>query len=313
MCKSAQIFFHIWLPDAMEGPTPVSALIHAATMVTAGVFLIIKCSILFEYTPRMLAVLVVVGALTSLLGATASLFQHDVKKVIAYSTCSQLGYMVVACGISRYDIAFFHLVNHAFFKAVLFLGAGVIIHSLAGEQDMRRMGGLKNKLLAVYALMLIASFALAGVPYLSGFYSKDLILGFSYSLGERVGFFGYLMCILAAIFTSLYSAKLLHLVFYVSPKGIRKTYSDLHSPGGFALLPIFILGIASIFSGFYLKDLMVGVGSNFFDGLIFISAQKDFVMDVEYIDSIFFKLLPFFVGISGFVYYFLKRAQIFKA
>ena len=179
--KSAQIGLHTWLPDAMEGPTPVSALIHAATMVTAGVFLLIRCSALFEYAPDILLVVTFVGAVTALFAATAGMLQNDLKKVIAYSTCSQLGYMVFACGISNYSVSMFHLMNHAFFKALLFLSAGSVIHAMADEQDMRKMGGLINLLPFTYTMILIGSLSLMGFPFLTGFYSKDAILELAYS------------------------------------------------------------------------------------------------------------------------------------
>jgi len=181
MGKSAQIGLHTWLPSAMEGPTPVSALIHAATMVTAGVFLIIKCSPIFEYTPKVLIFITFIGSITAFFSATVGLVQNDIKKVIAYSTCSQLGYMIFACGLSYYHVAFFHLVNHAFFKALLFLSAGAIIHSLTNEQDMRKYGGLINLLPFTATMLLIGSLALMGFPFLTGFYSKDLILEIAYS------------------------------------------------------------------------------------------------------------------------------------
>ena len=174
--KSAQLGLHTWLPDAMEGPTPVSALIHAATMVTAGIFLIIRCSPIFEYSENALSIVTFVGALTAFFAASIGVFQNDLKKVIAYSTCSQLGYMVFICGLSGYNIAMFHLFNHAFFKALLFLSAGSIIHAVADEQDMRKMGGLLNLLPFTYSMMLIGSLSLMGFPFLTGFYSKDLIL-----------------------------------------------------------------------------------------------------------------------------------------
>jgi NADH-ubiquinone oxidoreductase chain 5 len=179
--KSAQIGLHTWLPDAMEGPTPVSALIHAATMVTAGVFLIIRCSPLFEYAPGVLTLMVFVGSITSFFAATVGVVQNDIKKIIAYSTCSQLGYMVFACGLSGYSAGLFHLVNHAFFKALLFLSAGAVIHGLSNEQDIRRMGGLAKIMPFTYTTFLIGSLSLIGFPFLSGFYSKDLILEIAYS------------------------------------------------------------------------------------------------------------------------------------
>jgi NADH-ubiquinone oxidoreductase chain 5 len=181
MGKSAQIGLHTWLPDAMEGPTPVSALIHAATMVTAGIFLIIRCSPLFEYSPIVLNAITIIGGLTAFFAATIGLVQNDIKKIIAYSTCSQLGYMAFACGTSNYAASLFHLSNHAFFKALLFLGAGAVIHSLGNEQDIRKMGGLIQVMPFTYAMMLIGSLSLVGFPFLSGFYSKDVILELAFA------------------------------------------------------------------------------------------------------------------------------------
>jgi len=200
MGKSAQIGLHSWLPDAMEGPTPVSALIHAATMVTAGVFLISRCSFLFEFSPIALVVVTIVGSGTAFFASTTGLFQNDLKKVIAYSTCSQLGYMVFACGLSSYEVGLFHLSNHAFFKALLFLGAGSIIHAVNDEQDMRRMGGLRSLLPFSYAIMLIGSLALIGFPFLTGFYSKDTILELAYAKYNIVGHFSFFLGTLAAFF-----------------------------------------------------------------------------------------------------------------
>jgi len=189
--KSAQLGLHTWLPSAMEGPTPVSALIHAATMVTAGVFLIIRCSPLFEYAPKTLLLIIIVGVITAIFAATIGLVQNDLKKVIAFSTTSQLGYMIFVCGLSCYDISFFHLINHAFFKALLFLSAGSVIHAMSGEQDMRKLGGLIKLLPVTYIMMLVGSLALAGFPYLSGFYSKDLILEIAYSKYMAPSYFAY--------------------------------------------------------------------------------------------------------------------------
>lgn len=299
-CKSAQIGFHIWLPDAMEGPTPVSALIHAATMVTAGIYLILRCSFFFEHSPFFLEVLLVVGSVTALLGASAALFQYDIKKIIAYSTCSQLGYMFVACGLSRYDIALFHLINHAFFKAALFLSAGVLIHTLAGEQDIRRMGGLRFRLPLLYTLMLISSLALAGTPFFAGFYSKDAILGNTLVYHTASGFFAYTLCLVAAFCTSAYSFKLLWLVFWTTPRGFRITYLQIHSAGLLALLPIFCLVLLSIFSGFYLKDFVIGIGSNSFDSLLCIPTSKNFSIDFEFLEYKIYKWLPIFAGSFGF-------------
>jgi len=198
--KSAQLGLHTWLPDAMEGPTPVSALIHAATMVTAGVFLLGRCSPIFEYAPNALVVVTVVGAMTCFFAASVGLVQNDLKRVIAYSTCSQLGYMVFACGLSNYSVGVFHLANHAFFKALLFLGAGSVIHAVSDEQDMRKMGGLKKLLPFTYGMMLIGSLSLMGMPFLTGFYSKDVILEVAYAKYSLPGHFAYWLGSMGAFF-----------------------------------------------------------------------------------------------------------------
>lgn len=203
MGKSAQLGLHTWLPDAMEGPTPVSALIHAATMVTAGVFMVARCSPLFEYAPVTLQIVTVIGASTAFFAATVGLAQNDIKRVIAYSTCSQLGYMFFALGVSAYPAAIFHLFTHAFFKALLFLGAGSVIHAVSGEQDMRRMGGLWKHIKITYAMMWIGSLALAGFPIFAGYYSKDMILEVAYAAGG-VGQYAYIMGMAAAILTAFY-------------------------------------------------------------------------------------------------------------
>jgi NADH-ubiquinone oxidoreductase chain 5 len=203
--KSAQLGLHTWLPDAMEGPTPVSALIHAATMVTAGVFLIIRNSFIYEYIHNVLELITIIGALTALFASTAGLLQNDLKRVIAYSTCSQLGYMIFACGLSCYSVGFFHLSNHAFFKALLFLGAGSVIHAVSDEQDMRKMGSLKKVLPFTYSMIIIGSLALIGFPFLTGFYSKDLILEVAYGKFSVQGYFSYFLGTIGAFFTAFYS------------------------------------------------------------------------------------------------------------
>jgi len=197
----------------MEGPTPVSALIHAATMVTAGVFIIIRCSFLMEYVPNVLLFIIFVGALTAFFAATTGLFQNDLKKVIAYSTCSQLGYMIFACGLSNYNVSFFHLINHAYFKALLFLASGAIIHSLSDEQDMRKMGGLVNYLPFTYIMLLIGSSSLMGFPFLTGFYSKDIILELAFAKYAISGTFAYILGLISAFFTAFYSFRVLYLTF----------------------------------------------------------------------------------------------------
>jgi proton-translocating NADH-quinone oxidoreductase chain L len=216
--KSAQLFLHVWLPDAMEGPTPVSALIHAATMVTAGIYLIIRCHILFDLSPFCKKIILLVGGVTALFAGSTGMLQNDLKKVIAYSTCSQLGFMAAACGLGQYDVALFHLAMHAFFKALLFLSAGSIIHAfISEEQDVRRMGGLLNLMPVTYISMLIGSLALMGFPFTAGYYSKDLILESLCVSNCPISIFSFICCILASICTTFYSIRLIYLIFFTKP------------------------------------------------------------------------------------------------
>lgn len=247
----------------MEGPTPVSALIHAATMVTAGVFLISRCSFIFEFSPTILNFIVLVGSGTAFFAATTGLFQNDMKKVIAYSTCSQLGYMIFACGLSSYEVGMFHLSNHAFFKALLFLGAGSVIHALSDEQDMRKMGGLKRILPFSYSITVIGSLALMGFPFLAGFYSKDVILEISYATYNTYGHFSYILGTLAAFCTAFYSTRLIYLVFLAEPNGNKNIIFNAHEGTLRMTLPLFILSILSILIGFLTKDLFIGFGTDF--------------------------------------------------
>lgn len=247
----------------MEGPTPVSALIHAATMVTAGVFLLIRCSYLIEFSPIALNIITIVGACTAFFAATTGLFQNDIKRVIAYSTCSQLGYMIFACGLSSYEVGIFHLSNHAFFKALLFLGAGSVIHALADEQDLRKMGGLKQILPFSYAIMLIGSLALIGFPFLAGFYSKDVILELSFAKYTVGGHFSFILGTLSAFCTAFYSTRVLFLVFLSAPNGNKNIMFNAHEGSWRLTLPLFFLSILSIFIGFLSKDLLVGFGTDF--------------------------------------------------
>ena len=249
MGKSAQLGLHTWLPDAMEGPTPVSALIHAATMVTAGVFLVARMSPLYEMAPYARTLIVIVGASTALFAGTIALTQNDIKRVIAYSTCSQLGYMFFAAGLSAYNVAIFHLVTHAFFKALLFLGAGAVIHALSDEQDMRKMGGIWKAIPATFAMMWIGSLALAGIPFFAGFYSKDAILAFAW-FGEGLDAkYAYLLGIAAAFLTALYSWRLLIMTFNGKPRADEKVLSHLHEPGATMLIPLLVLSVGALFAG----------------------------------------------------------------
>lgn len=249
MGKSAQFLLHTWLPDAMEGPTPVSALIHAATMVTAGVFMLARCSPLFELAPGALAVVTIVGAITAFFAATVGLVQNDIKRVIAYSTCSQLGYMFFACGVSAYNAAIFHLFTHGFFKALLFLGAGSVIHAMSGEQDMRKMGGIWRKIPYTYAFMWIGSLALAGVPYFAGFFSKDAILEAAYAAGSTPGYIAYALGIAAAFMTAFYSWRLLFMTFHGTPRASDEVMHHVHESPRIMLMPLVPLVLGALFAG----------------------------------------------------------------
>lgn len=297
--KSAQIGLHTWLPDAMEGPTPVSALIHAATMVTAGVFLIIRCSPIFEYAPTILLVIAFIGAFTAFFASTIGLVQHDLKKIIAYSTCSQLGYMVFACGLSNYVLSFYHLTTHACFKALLFLCAGSVIHALSDEQDIRKMGGLRQLLPFTYTMMLIGSFALIGFPFLAGFYSKDLLIEVaagSFFFGSN---FVYWFATIAAIFTTIYSTRLLFFTFLDQPNGYRISFQNIHEAPFFMALPLFLLAILSIFVGFLFQEIFGGLGSFFFGNSIFILPEHFIVIEIEFFPW-YIKIIPILFSLGGF-------------
>jgi NADH-ubiquinone oxidoreductase chain 5 len=307
MGKSAQIGLHTWLPDAMEGPTPVSALIHAATMVTAGIFLIIRVSFLYEYSFKILEFMTFIGVFTSFVAASIGLIQNDLKKVIAYSTCSQLGYMIFSCGLSNYVTSIFHLTNHAFFKALLFLSAGSIIHSVFDEQDIRKMGGLFTFLPFTFIVVLIGSLALIGFPFLTGFYSKDLILEFAFSTYNFLGYFSYVFGSLGAFLTSFYSTRLIFLIFLSQPNGFKNIICFSQDAGRITFFVLIVLCVPSVFIGFYLKDSLVGIGSSFFFNSIF-NKTTFFIFEAELIPT-FFKILPIiFSGVgllmSFFLYYF---------
>lgn len=312
--KSAQLGLHTWLPDAMEGPTPVSALIHAATMVTAGVFVLIRLYFILDLS-LIKFIIFFFGCLTALFGSVVAFVQNDLKKVIAYSTCSQLGYMVVACALGHYDLALFHLFNHAFFKALLFLSAGVVLHSILDEQDMRKMGGLLNFLPFTYCCLLLASYALMGLPFLAGFYSKDLILEIAFFNFVFSGFFSFCLILAAAFFTALYSFRLLFLVFYQAPKGSFKAYSQAHEGHLFMLVGFGCLAFLSLFSGYFFCDLFLGVGSVFF-GFNFRPLCFNNMVDFEFV-YFFYKLLPFFFSMfglfCGYAYNFIRVELYFNS
>lgn len=293
MAKSSQVGLHIWLPMAMEGPTPVSALIHAATMVTAGVYLLMRSSPFIEYSSTLLLLCLWLGAITTVFSSLIGLFQQDIKKVIAYSTMSQLGMMVIAVGLSSYNIALFHLVNHAFYKGLLFLGAGAVIHAVADNQDFRKYGGLISFLPLTYSVMLIASLSLVAFPFMTGFYSKDFILESAYGQYCYSSVAVYIIAVIGAIFTTLYSVKVLYLTFLTNPNGSLSYYKHAHEGDLFLSLPLFILAIFSIFFGFITKDIFIGLGSNFFaDNSLFIHPLHEIMIDTEFAVPTLFKLLP---------------------
>ncbi len=324
MAKSSQVGLHVWLPMAMEGPTPVSALIHAATMVTARVYLLMRTSPLIEYSSTVLILCLWLGAITTVFSSLIGLFQQDIKKVIAYSTMSQLGMMVIAVGLSSYNIALFHLVNHAFYKGLLFLGAGAVIHAVADNQDFRKYGGLRAYLPLTYSVMLIASLSLVAFPFMTGFYSKDFILESAYGQFYFSGTVVYFIATIGAMFTTLYSVKVLYLTFLTNPNGPLSNYdyypkyladnssdtitsakknkrniSVAHEGDIFMSLPLILLAIFSIFFGYITKDIFIGLGSGFFsDNSLFIHPTHEIMLDTEFAVPTLFKLLPLIFTVS---------------
>nr|YP_010317403.1 NADH dehydrogenase subunit 5 [Ciborinia camelliae]UNB14728.1 NADH dehydrogenase subunit 5 [Ciborinia camelliae] len=299
MAKSSQVGLHVWLPMAMEGPTPVSALIHAATMVTAGVYLLMRTSPLIEYSSTVLILCLWLGAITTVFSSLIGLFQQDIKKVIAYSTMSQLGMMVIAVGLSSYNVALFHLVNHAFYKALLFLGAGAVIHSVADNQDFRKYGGLRPFLPLTYSVMLIASLSLVAFPFMTGFYSKDFILESAYGQFYFSGTVVYFIATIGAMFTTLYSVKVLYITFLTNPNGPLINYKNAHEGDLFLSIPLIILALFSIFFGYITKDIFIGLGSGFFaDNSLFIHPTHEIMLETEFAVPTLFKLLPLVFTLS---------------
>jgi NADH-ubiquinone oxidoreductase chain 5 len=287
----------------MEGPTPVSALIHAATLVVAGVFLIIRNSMIFENTDSMLMVVAIIGSLTSFFAASTGLFQNDLKRVIAYSTCSQVGYMVFITGLSNYSVSLFHVANHAVFKALLFLSAGCVIHGLSDEQDLRKMGSLLNILPVSYVMILIGSFALVGFPFLTGFYSKDCILELTIAKQNSVGNFCYFLGCSAAFCTAFYSMRLLFLTF-INPSNSYKVYMEnSHEAPIIMIFPLIILGCGAITYGYISRDLIIGLGSPFFNN-VNINFYNFNLIDSEFLPA-FIKNIPFFFTCFGIFLSFL--------
>lgn len=315
MGKSAQYGFHNWLPDAMEGPTPVSALIHAATMVTAGIFLIVRCSSLFEFSTITLNLISIIGAITAIFGATTGLFFHDLKRVVAFSTCSQLGYMMLACGLGRFHVAFFHLVTHAFFKALLFLTAGAIIHSMLDEQDTRKYGGLIKYLPLTYISFLVGSLNLLGFPFLSGFYSKDILLELIFVSYTSIGFFCYFLGVLSIFFTAAYSTRLLILIFLTNINFSRYFSTKILESQILIKIALISLNFFSIIIGFLIFDFFCGVGFNFFGYSFFFNINNFNPIDIEFL-SWSIKLIPLIITFAGvwfsFYFYIVSPIKLYQ-
>jgi NADH-quinone oxidoreductase subunit L len=299
MGKSAQLLLHTWLPDAMEGPTPVSALIHAATMVTAGVFMLARCSPLFELAPNTLQFVAFLGATTAFFAATVGLVQNDIKRVIAYSTCSQLGYMFFAIGVSAYPAAIFHLFTHAFFKALLFLCAGSVIHAVEGEQDMRNMGGLAGHIKQTYVLMWIGSLALAGVPFFAGYYSKDMIIEAAFGAHSGIGYYAFIMGVAAAVLTAFYSWRLLFMTFHGHFRGDHHVIEHAHESPPVMLVPLYILSLGALFAGYVFHDMMIGEHWQTFWGKSIFVAETHKAMEAAHHIPGWAKALPLVAGVVG--------------
>jgi NADH-quinone oxidoreductase subunit L len=299
MGKSAQIFLHTWLPDAMEGPTPVSALIHAATMVTAGVFLMSRMSPIMEFAPGALAFVTFIGATTCFFAATIGCVQNDIKRVIAYSTCSQLGYMFMAAGVGAYQASIFHLITHAFFKALLFLCAGSVIHAMSDEQDMRKMGGIWRKVPITYVTMWIGSLALGGIPYFAGYWSKDAILESTYASGTAVGAYGFILGTAAAFLTAFYSWRLLFMTFHGQPRADAHTMAHVHESPAAMWVPLALLSVGAVFSGWLLHAMFIGDhNADYWQGAIFNGADNHVLEQIER-TPLLIGLLPTVTGLSG--------------
>src|SRR5580693_7385845 len=299
LAKSANIPLHSWLPGSMEAPTPVSALLHAATLVTAGIYLLLRSSPILEYSESALLLITLIGSTTAFFAATCGLLQNDLKRIIAFSTISQLGYMMMAIGLSQYNVALMHTVNHAFFKALLFLGAGAVIHSFADQQDVRRMGGLIKFLPFTYSVMLVGSLSLLATPYLTGFYSKDLILELAYGQYSFSGMYAFILGSITAGITAFYSFRLISLVFLTTPNGPKQAYLNSHESNLAVIIPLLLLSLFSIFFGFVFSDLFVGVGSDFFANSLFTHPNKISIIEAEFSLNPIIKLLPAILSLLG--------------
>ncbi|GAA0590253.1 NADH-quinone oxidoreductase subunit L [Paenochrobactrum glaciei] len=307
MGKSAQFLLHTWLPDAMEGPTPVSALIHAATMVTAGVFMVARMSPIFELSPDALVVVTIIGATTAFFAATVGLVQNDIKRVIAYSTCSQLGYMFVALGVGAYGAAVFHLFTHAFFKALLFLGAGSVIHAVSDEQDMRRMGGLRKLIPTTYWMMIIGTVALTGLGIpgtiigTAGFFSKDAIIESAFASTSPAAGYAFTLLVVAALFTSFYSWRLIFMTFHGKPRASAEVMHHVHDSPPVMLVPLFILAVGALFAGVFFVGYFFGDHYDaFWKGALFTAADNHIMEEAHHVPTLV-KWSPFIVMVIGFV------------
>ena len=301
MGKSAQLFLHTWLPDAMEGPTPVSALIHAATMVTAGIFLVARCSPLFEMSPSILSFITVIGASTAFFAATVALVQNDIKRIVAYSTCSQLGYMFVALGSGAYQIAIFHLFTHAFFKALLFLGSGSVIHAVSDEQDIRKMGGLYKLIPFTWIVMLIGTLGLTGAPLMSGYYSKDGIIEAAFVSQTEGNLYAFYLLVLSALLTSFYSWRLIFLTFNGKSNIPTEIFSKIHESPKVMLFPLFILSIFTIFSGVYFVDYFMYHDYQYlWQSSIYLSENNHVIESIHYVPK-WVKYSPLVMMVIGLI------------
>ena len=315
MGKSAQLFLHTWLPDAMEGPTPVSALIHAATMVTAGVFLVARMSPLFEYAPTALAVVTIIGASTAFFAATIGCVQNDIKRIIAFSTCSQLGYMFFACGVSAYQAGVFHLTTHAWFKALLFLGAGSVIHAMSNEQDIRKMGGIWRLIPVTFTVMVIGNLAITGIPPFAGYYSKDMVLEAAHAANTWVGNYAFVLGITAALLTSFYSWRLIFLTFFGKPRADHHTMEHIHESPPIMTVPLGLLALGAVFAGFIGFEHFVGEGrGEFWRGAIMVLESHDSIEAAHHEHPAFLiQYLPLIVSLAGLAlayFMYIRRPEL---
>ena len=313
MGKSAQFLLHVWLPDAMEGPTPVSALIHAATMVTAGVFMVARLSPLFAMAPGALAFVTFIGATTAFFAATVGLVQNDIKRVVAYSTCSQLGYMFVALGVGAYPVAIFHLFTHAFFKALLFLGSGSVIHAVGGEQDMRKMGGLRTHIPVTYWMMVIGTLALTGFPLTAGYFSKDAIIEAAYASTNPFGGYGFALTVVAALFTAFYSWRLIFMTFHGAPRASREVMEHVHESPPVMMWPLYVLAAGALLAGIVFSGTFVGGGNGAFWGEALVAGEHAPILEAMHQSPFWVTYLPTLmmaIGALVAVWFYLVNPEV---